>query len=223
MTPEAKLHQGQPLYMQGSRLESAVGAMVMIHGRGAAASDILTLVDEFDAPDLAYLAPQAAGSAWYPYPFMAPVASNEPWLSSTLAVVADVLGHVAQAGIPAERTLLLGFSQGACVALEFAARNPHLYAGVIGLSGGLIENGDQPRDYTGSLDGTPVFLGCSDVDPHIPKQRVERSAEVLRRLGGDVTLRFYRGMGHTVNTDEIEFVKSMIERVRAGGGLERGI
>jgi predicted esterase len=215
MIPEAKLHQGQPLYMQGAPLESAVGAMVMIHGRGAAPADILTLVDEFDAPDLAYLAPQSVGGAWYPYPFMAPIASNEPWLSSTLAVVADVLGHVAEAGIPAERTLLLGFSQGACVALEFAARNPRLYGGVIGLSGGLIENGDKLRDYSGSLEGTPVFLGCSDVDPHIPRQRVGRSAEVLRRLDGDVTLRLYRGMGHTVNPDEIEFIKGMIERVRA--------
>lgn len=215
MTPEAKLHQGQPVFTQGAPLESAIGAMVMIHGRGAASADILTLVDEFDAPDLAYLAPQAAGGAWYPYPFMAPAASNEPWLSSTLAVVAAVLGHVTDAGIPAERTLLLGFSQGACVALEFAARNPGLYGGVIGLSGGLIENGDKPRDYSGSLEGTPVFLGCSDVDPHIPRQRVERSAELLRGLGGNVTLRLYRGMGHTVNANEVEFIKGMIERVRA--------
>lgn len=126
-----------------------------------------------------------------------------------------MLGHVADAGIPAERTLLLGFSQGACVALEFAARNSRLYGGVVGLSGGLIENGDKPRDYSGSLEGTPVFLGCSDVDPHIPRQRVERSAELLRGLGGDVTLRLYRGIGHTVNADEIEFIKGMIEHVRA--------
>ncbi len=215
MVSNMKLHQGQPLFVQGASLESAAGAMIMIHGRGAAPSDILLLADELDAPDLAYLAPQAAGGAWYPYPFMAPVERNEPWLTSTLAVVGEVLEQVAAAGIPAERTLLLGFSQGACVALEFAARNPRLYGGVIGLSGGLIENGDKARDYSGSLEGTPVFLGCSDIDPHIPRQRVERSAEILRQLGGDVTLRFYPGMGHTVNGDEIVFVQGIIERVRS--------
>jgi predicted esterase len=187
----------------------------MIHGRGATAADILSLADEFDAPDLAYLAPQAAGGQWYPNRFIAPVASNEPWLSSALAVVGEVLAHVAGAGIPAERTLLLGFSQGACLTLEYAARNPRRYGGLIGLSGALIENGDQPRDYSGSLDGTPVFLGCGEPDPHIPAGRLQRTADLLRGPGGDVTLRVYPGMGHMVSGDEIEFVKGMIQGLRA--------
>jgi predicted esterase len=207
------LHQGQPLFTRGAPLASAKAAMVMIHGRGASAASILSLADEFDAPEIAYLAPQAAGGTWYPNRFIAPVASNEPWLSSALAVVAYVLAQVAAAGLPAERTLLLGFSQGACLALEFAARNPRRYGGLVGLSGALIENGDAPREYAGSLDGTPIFLGCSDVDFHVSKERVERSAEILRRLGGDLTVRLYPNMDHTVNQDEIVFVKSMIDRV----------
>jgi predicted esterase len=130
-----------------------------------------------------------------------------------LKVVAHVLSRVAAAGIPVERTLLLGFSQGACLALEFAARSPNLYGGVIGLSGALIENGDEPRVYQGSLDGVPVLLGCSATDPHVPRDRVERSAELLRGLGAAVTLRLYPNMDHTVNADELEFVKAMISRV----------
>src|SRR5687767_9534787 len=214
MTNQAHPHQGQPVYARGASLESASVAMIMIHGRGATAADILSLADEFDAADVAYLAPQAAGGQWYPNRFIAPVATNEPWLSSALAVVGDALAHVAGAGIPAERTLLLGFSQGACLTLEYAARNPRRYGGLIGLSGALIENGDQPRDYTGSLDGTPVFLGCGVPDPHIPEGRLQRTADLLRGLGGDVTLREYPGMGHMVSEDEVEFVKGMIERVR---------
>jgi predicted esterase len=193
--------------------------MVMVHGRGATAADILSLADELDAPDLAYLAPQAAGGQWYPYRFIEPVARNEPWLSSALEVVGYVLGRVAEAGIPPERTLLLGFSQGACLMLEYAARNPRRYGGLIGLSGALIENGDQPRDYSGLLEGTPVFLGCGEPDPHIPEGRLQRTADLLRGLGGDVTLRVYSGMGHMVNEDEIEVVRGMMDRVRGSGFL----
>ncbi|HKF37335.1 MAG TPA: dienelactone hydrolase family protein, partial [Ktedonobacteraceae bacterium] len=164
-------------------------------------------------PGFVFLAPQARGNAWYPNSFLAPLASNEPGLSSGLAVIAALLERLARAGIPAERTMLLGFSQGACLTLEFAARNAQRYGGVVGLSGGLIGPDGTPRDYAGSLVGTPVFLGCSDVDPHIPKARVEESAEVLRRLGGDVTARLYPRMDHTVNRDELRFVQGMMERV----------
>jgi predicted esterase len=184
--------------------------MLMVHGRGADAASILALAGEFARPDVAYLAPQAAGATWYPNRFLMPVASNEPWLSSALAKVGAVLRQIQAAGLPPERVFLLGFSQGACLALEYAARNPTRYAGVIGLSGGLIENGDQPREYAGSLAGTPVFLGCSDVDPHIPRARVEQSAERLRGLGADVTLRLYPKMDHTVNLDEIKFVRGLL-------------
>jgi predicted esterase len=206
-------HQGQPLLMAGTPLERAASAMVMLHGRGAGAADILSVADELGRPDLAYVAPQAAGRTWYPNRFSAPIVSNEPWFTSALEVVAHVLSRVAAAGIPVERTLLLGFSQGACLALEFAARRPNLYGGVIGLSGALIENGDEPRVYQGSLNSVPVFLGCSTTDPHVPRDRVERSAELFRGLGAAVTLRLYPNMDHTVNADELESVKAMITRV----------
>src|SRR2546425_7020716 len=191
--------------------------MVMVHGRGASAESILDLAVELHQPGFAYLAPQAAGDTWYPYSFLAPLARNEPGLSSGLAAIANVLAQVAQAGIPLERTMLLGFSQGACLALEFVARNARRYGGVAGLSGGLIGPDGTPRDYPGSLAGTPVFLGCSDVDMHIPKARVEESAEILRRLGGDVTMRLYPGMGHMVNRDEIRFVQGMMDALTARG------
>jgi predicted esterase len=162
---------------------------------------------------VAYLAPQAAGNTWYPYSFLAPLEHNEPGLSSGLAVLADRLAQLGDAGIPPERTLILGFSQGACLAVEFAARHARRYGGVIGLSGGLIGPDGTPRDYAGSLDGTPVFLGCSDIDPHIPLARVEHSADVLALLGADVTTRLYPGMGHTINQDEIAFVRDLVQKL----------
>jgi phospholipase/carboxylesterase len=205
-----QLHQGQPILTAGEPLTRAHAAMVLLHGRGASAEDILTLAAELDQPGLAYLAPQAANGTWYPNRFLAPLESNEPWLSSALNVVANALAQIAAAGIPPERTLLLGFSQGACLTLEFSARNARRYGGVAGLTGGLIGPDDLPRAYAGSLAGTPVFLGCSDVDFHVPKERVELTAQVLARLGGDVTTRFYPNMGHTVNQDEINFVRGMM-------------
>jgi predicted esterase len=207
------LHQSQPVRSAGKPLDQARAAMVMLHGRGARAEDILTLVDELSQPEFAYLAPQAAGSTWYPNRFLDPIASNEPWLSSALTAVADVLKQVMAARIPAERTMLLGFSQGACLTLEFLARNARRYGGVVGLSGGLIGPDGTPRNYAGSLAGTPVFLGCSDVDPHIPKERVQHTAEVLQRLEGEVTMRLYPNMDHAVNHDEIKFVRNMMARL----------
>jgi phospholipase/carboxylesterase len=203
-------HQGQPLLVEGSPLESARAAMIMVHGRGATAQDILTLTADLHQPGFAYLAPQAAGNSWYPNSFLAPIPSNEPGLSSGLAVIASILDQLAGANISAERTIILGFSQGACLSLEYVARNARRYGGVVGLSGGLIGPDGTPRDYSGSLAGTPVFLGCSDVDPHIPKERVLQSAEVLQRLGGNVTARLYPRMGHTVNRDELRFVQTMM-------------
>jgi predicted esterase len=203
-------HQGRPVLGAGEKLSDARAAMVLVHGRGATAESILTLVPEIEQPGFAFLAPQAAENTWYPYPFTAPLAYNEPYLSSALARLAELLAHIEAEGIPPERTILLGFSQGACLATEFAARNARRYGGVAGLSGGLIGPDGTPRDYPGSLAGTPVFLGCSDIDPHIPAARVEHSAEVLGRLGGDVTKRLYPGMGHTVNQDEIEAVRRMM-------------
>jgi phospholipase/carboxylesterase len=206
-------HQGQPVLTAGEVLEGAKAAMIMIHGRGASADDILSLAAEVNQPGFAYLAPQAAGYTWYPNSFLSPIASNEPGLSSGLAVIASLLDRVAAAGIPAERTILLGFSQGACLSLEFVARNARRYGGVAGLSGGLIGPDDTSRDYPGSLAATPVFLGCSDADFHIPKERVLFSAEVLQQLGAAVTTRLYPRMGHTVNRDELKAVRTMMQTV----------
>ena len=208
-------HDGQPVLTAGAPLDRARAAMVLVHGRGATAESILDLAGEFWHPEMAYLAPQAAGNTWYPFTFLAPMPSNEPYLSSALAKVAAVVRQLEDAGIPPERVVLLGFSQGACLATEFAARNARHYGGLVGLSGGLIGPPGTPRDYPGSLAGTPVFLGCSDVDSHIPKERVVETAEVLRRLGGEVTARLYPGMGHTVNRDEIEFVRGMLATLLA--------
>jgi predicted esterase len=187
--------------------------MLMVHGRGARAEDILSLSDLFDQPEFAYLAPQAAQNTWYPNRFLVPLEQNEPWLSSALKFVGGVLQQIIDAGIPNDRTVLLGFSQGACLALEFAARNARRYGGVVGLSGALIGPDDAPRDYEGSLAGTPVFLGCSDDDFHVPGERVDETAHILRRLGGNVTQRLYPGMGHTINQDEINFVHEIMSRI----------
>lgn len=199
--------------MAGEPVSRARAAMLMVHGRGASADDILSLANEFDQAGFAYLAPQAAGNTWYPNRFLVPLAENEPWLSSALAFVGEVLAEINNAGIPTERVMLLGFSQGACLALEFAARNAKRYGGLVGFSGALIGPDDTPREYKGALAGTPVFLGCSDVDFHVPKERVQESAEVLKRLGGEVTERFYPNMGHSVNQDEIDFVRGMMQRL----------
>ena len=186
-----------------------------MHGRGARAEDILSLVDELAQPGFAYLAPQAANNTWYPNRFTAPLPSNEPWLSSALAFVGEVFDQITGSGLPPERIMLLGFSQGACLALEFAARNARRYGGVAGLSGALIGPDDTPRDYKGSLEGTPVFLGCSDMDFHVPKERVLHAAEVMRHLGGDVPVRLYPDMDHTINQDEIDFVRGLMRTLVA--------
>jgi predicted esterase len=183
--------------------------MILVHGRGASAADIMTLGAELMHPGVAYLAPQAAGNAWYPNPFTAPIESNEPYLSSAIEVLASLLDLVEKS-VPSDRVILLGFSQGACLTLEFAARHARRYGGVVGLSGGLIGPDGTPRDYPGSFEGTPAFLGCSDVDPHIRKDRVLEAAEVYTRMGALVTATLYPQMGHTVNGDEIQAVREIV-------------
>jgi len=202
-------HQGQPVRIAGEPLDQAKAALLMVHGRGARAEDILSLADQFAQPGFAYFAPQAADNTWYPNRFTAPLSSNEPWLSSALAFVGDVFNQMIQV-IQPQRIMLLGFSQGACLTLEFAARNARPYGGLVGLSGALIGPDDTPRDYKGTLEGTPVFLGCSDVDFHVPKERVQQTAEVFRRLDGEVTERLYPNMDHTINQDEIDFVRGLM-------------
>jgi phospholipase/carboxylesterase len=214
------LHASQPVLHTGAGLSEASAAMIMIHGRGASAEDIIGLAGELERPDLAFLAPQAAGGTWYPQRFVASLESNQPWLDWALVRIDALIAHVGAAGIPPERVVLLGFSQGACLVLEYAARNTRRYGGVIGLSGGLIGPDDLVRHDTGSLAGTPVFLGCSDIDFHIPKERVLASAEVLRQLEGAVESRLYPGMGHTINQDELAYVRGMLEPFRTVGSIE---
>jgi predicted esterase len=187
--------------------------MVMVHGRGGTAESILALVDAIDTPGFAYLAPQASGNTWYPNSFLAPIPTNEPGISSGLQLIDRIIQSVESAGIEANRIMILGFSQGACLSLEYAARHARRFGGVCGLSGGLIGPDDTPRDYAGTFSGTPIFLGCSDVDPHIPKKRVEETAAVLQRMKADVTMRIYPGMGHLVNDDEVAEVKRMMTAV----------
>jgi predicted esterase len=206
-------HAGERVLFAGAPLNEAKAAMIMLHGRGADAGDIIGLASTLDREEVAYLAPNAAGNTWYPFPFMTPAAGNEPYLSSALNVVAHLMGEIALAGVPTEKTLILGFSQGACLTLEFAARNPRRYGGIVGLSGGLIGDVVNADAYTGSLAGTPVFLGCSDVDPHIPLARVQQSTTVMRALGGSVTERIYPRMGHTVVSDEAAEVQRMLDAV----------
>jgi predicted esterase len=205
-------HHGMRVVEAGEPLAKARAAMILLHGRGATADDIMTIGAEVMHPGFAYLAPQAEGNAWYPYPFTAALEANEPYLSAALGVIESLLARV-EATIPAQRVILLGFSQGACLTLEFATRHARRYGGVVGLSGGLIGPADTPRDYPGSFDSTPVLLGCSDVDPHIPEERVAEAAEVFKRMGAKVTMRLYPGMGHTVNPDEIAAVREIVESV----------
>lgn len=187
----------------------ASGAAIFVHGRGGSARDILTLAAELALPDLACLAPQAAGSTWYPYSFLAPIERNEPGLSSGLSVLAGLVDELESEGIPPERVLIAGFSQGACLGSEFAARHATRFGGLAVLTGGLLGPEGTPRDYEGDFDGTPVFLGSSDPDPHVPWTRVEETAAVFEGMGASVELRRYPGMGHTVNAEELEAVSAI--------------
>lgn len=193
----------------GEPLATARAAMILVHGRGASAADIMSLGAELMHPGVAHLAPQAAGNAWYPNPFTAPMESNEPYLSSALEVLSSLVAMVEKS-IPGDRIILLGFSQGACLTLEFAAHHARRYGGVVGLSGGLIGPDGTPRDYPGTFEGSAVFLGCSDVDPHIRKDRVLEASDVFTRMGAKVTARLYPQMGHTVNADEIQAVREIV-------------
>ena len=203
-------HGGQPILRRGPAIAQARLAVVLVHGRGDSAAGILSLADEFDLPDVTWLAPQAAGNTWYPFSFLSPIERNEPGLSSALRVLGGLVDTLGSEGLARERIALMGFSQGACLAQEFAARHAARYAAIVGLSGGLIGPPGTPHQYAGGFDGTPVFLGCSDVDPHIPVERVRESAEVFTAMGARVDARIYSDMGHTVNRDEIDAVSAML-------------
>lgn len=207
------LHANQPVYAAGTPLTQARAAMILVHGRGATAQDILSLAGAVPGAGWAFLAPQAANFTWYPQRFLMPTALNQPWLDSALAKIGAVLAEIQAVGLPPEKVALVGFSQGACLTLEFVARHGRRYGGVAGFSGGLIGADDEPRHDSGHLAGTPVFLGCSEADAHIPAYRVTAAAERLRALGAQVTARLYPGTAHTINADEMHALAGLMQAV----------
>lgn len=206
-------HGNQTVETAGVPLDEARAVMILVHGRNAAPRNILDLAEVLHHPAFAYLAPAAAGNTWYPYSFMAETERNEPGISSGIATLAALVARVVEAGIPRERIILGGFSQGACLASEFAVRNADRYGGVLVFSGGLIGPPGTRWEYDGDFAGTPVFFGCSDVDGHVPKSRVLESADVFARMGASVEKRLYPGMGHLINEDEIAFAQTIVDAV----------
>jgi phospholipase/carboxylesterase len=205
------IHNPNNFITAGVPLEEAKKVMILVHGRGGSAQDILSLRQHINGEGFAFVAPQATNNTWYPYSFMAPMIENEPYLSSALEVLGSLHGRLqADYNIKSTQIYWLGFSQGACLTLEFIARNATIYGGVFGLSGGLIGPPETPRNYDGDLAQTPVFLGCSDRDSHIPKSRVEESADVFGRLGATVTMKLYPNFPHSINEDELSVVNSLL-------------
>ncbi|MEM7033923.1 MAG: dienelactone hydrolase family protein [Chloroflexota bacterium] len=207
------LHAGQPIFTTGTPLADASAVMILVHGRGGNAADILSLADHLQAPGLAYVAPQAAQYTWYPQSFLAELNQNEPYLSSALDTIRTTVDQVLSLGIPTEKLILGGFSQGACLTSEFVARNANSYGGLLAFSGGLIGPPNTPREYEGRLDDMPIFLGCSNVDFHIPEARVRESADVFEKMGAQVNLQIYPNMGHTIIADEIVQAQLVVQAV----------
>jgi len=199
----------------GTEIEAAEAAVVLLHGRGGSAADMRGFARSIDMPGFAYVAPEAPGQTWYPFPFTAPIARNEPYLSRSLARISTLLEEVQQAGIPSSRTLLLGFSQGACLALEFAARHLDCCAAAVGLSGGLIGPPGTQWDAGGRKTSMQVFLGCGDRDPHIPTERVEETAAFFESAGATVKKIIYPGMGHIINQDEVQEITRLMAKLSA--------
>jgi len=209
-------HAGGPVLAAGPKPHEADATLVLVHGRGATAEGMLRIHRALGLERLAALAPQAAGNAWYPQSFLAPLESNQPFLDSALGRLDRRVSDLIERGLASERIALLGFSQGACLVTELAARHPRRYGAVMGLCGGLIGPPGTPRDYRGSLASTPVFLGASDPDPHVPFARVEETAEVLKRMGARVELRRYPGMPHAINDDELDACRELLREVLRG-------
>lgn len=204
-------HNPNNIAIRGASLDTAQKAMLMLHGRGASAQGILSLSDYMRGADIAFVAPQATQNTWYPHSFMAPIEANEPGLSSALEVVKTLVDRLHdEFNFAYENIFLLGFSQGACLALEYVARNPQRFGGVFGLSGGLIGPENQLPSYAGDLQQTPVFLGCSDVDPHIPKVRVLESGQIFKGLNANILSKLYKNFPHSVNDDELEVVNHIL-------------
>lgn len=207
-------HAGQPVVGFGRPLEDASTVAIMIHGRGASPQDILGLATAFERPDVTYLAPAAANNTWYPYSFLTEIAKNEPYLSSALSVLGALVADIEAAGVPRGRIVMMGFSQGACLTSEFAIRHAARFGGFVAFSGGAIGPPGTRWNDTGRFEGTPMFFGCSDVDPHIPEVRVNETAEMCERMGATVTKKIYPGMGHLVNDDEIADARALLDSIQ---------
>jgi phospholipase/carboxylesterase len=204
------LHQGAPVFRIGSKLEKARAAMVLLHGRGGSAEDMLGLAREMYDGRITYLAPQANGNTWYPSSFLAPIEQNEPWLSSALATVNSAVESCIASGVPREKIVLCGFSQGACLASEFAARHPAHYGALVAFTGGLIGPPEADLHHRGSLAGTAALFSCGDPDPYVPWSRVEESARELERMGAEVQLMRHLNRPHTVIPAELDAARALI-------------
>lgn len=198
------------LIRAGKSLDEAKKVLIMLHGRGANAEDILGLSEHLLVKDFALIAPQATDHTWYPYSFLAPPAQNEPWLSGALNVVKETVDELLQKGFTTDQLYFAGFSQGACLTLEFVTRNAAKYGGVAAFTGGLIGDKIYMDNYKGDFKNTDVFIGTSDPDPHVPVQRVNESASIMENMNARVTKKIYRGMGHTINQDEIDEANKLI-------------
>ena len=215
------VHADQPVLSDGPPLERAKVAMILIHGRGGSAEDMMGVYQALGVEDVAAIAPQAAGCTWYPNSFMAPLQSNQPFFESALRRIESIIAGLIAQKIASERIVVLGFSQGACVAMETVARYPRRYAAVMGLSGGLIGPPGTPRNYPGSLGGTPIFLGGVDPDSHVPFERVKEAETVLKKMGGEMEVRRYPGLPHTINSDEMDACRKLLERaIKDSGGAD---
>ncbi len=203
------MHQQKIIYA-GKKLNEAKKALVMIHGRGGSAEDILSLSNHFDIKDYALAAPQATNNSWYPNSFLAPPEANEPYLTSALKLIDNTVNEIVDGGIDKENIYFLGFSQGACLSLEYVTRNATKYGGVVAFTGGLIGDKIYPENYKGDFANTPVFIGTSNPDPHVPVARVHASTNILKDMHADVTEKVYVNMGHTINQDEIDLAEKLV-------------
>jgi phospholipase/carboxylesterase len=194
----------------GKSLDEAKKALIMIHGRGASARDILSMSSYLNVEDYALIAPQATNNTWYPYSFLAPPEQNEPWLSSALSLLTEIVADINNKGISSDNIYFMGFSQGACLTLEFVTRNATKYGGVAAFTGGLIGDKIYPENYAGDFNQTPVFIGTSNPDPHVPVERVYATANILKNMNADVTEKVYNNMGHTINEDEISNANKLV-------------
>jgi predicted esterase len=210
-------HGGQPVLQAGASAEGARAGLILVHGRGATAAGMLPLAREIGDRAVAVRAPQAAGNTWYPLSFLSPLADNEPGLCSGLARIDSVIESLGEAGLPVERIVLLGFSQGACLTAEYLLRNPERYGGAVLLTGGFQGPAGRRPAVDGTFRGTPVFLGSSDPDPHVPWSRVEETAAILENHGAAVETRRYPGMPHTIAPDEIEAAAAIVRAVVDSG------